>query len=149
MMFFDSLLNSKGFKILLIVICLDCFFGILRAIKQHKLNSSIGIDGIIRKCGMIVATIFIKMIDYLVDLDFLGFIPLGVKEVLNIQNQFGIGSLFALLFIIFEALSVLKNMVICKLPIPKKLQKWLEKALLEFTTEIKEESEEKENEILR
>lgn len=142
MMFFNSLLNSNGFKVLLVVICLDVFFGILRAIKQKKLNSSIGIDGIIRKCGMLVSTIFIKMIDYIVDLDFLGFIPLGVKEVLNIQNQFGIGSLFALLFIIFEALSVLKNMVICKLPIPKKLQKWLEKALHEFTTEIKDESEE-------
>lgn len=142
MMFFNSLLNSNGFKVLLVVICLDVFFGILRAIKQKKLNSSIGIDGIIRKCGMLVSTIFIKMIDFIVDLDFLGFIPLGVKEVLNIQNQFGIGSLFALLFIIFEALSVLKNMVICKLPIPKKLQKWLEKALHEFTTEIKDESEE-------
>lgn len=142
MMFFNSLLNSNGFKVLLVVICLDVFFGILRAIKQRKLNSSIGIDGIIRKCGMLVSTIFIKMIDFIVDLDFLGFIPLGVKEVLNIQNQFGIGSLFALLFIIFEALSVLKNMVICKLPIPKKLQKWLEKALHEFTTEIKDESEE-------
>ena len=142
MMFFISLLNSNGFKVLLVVICLDVFFGILRAIKQRKLNSSIGIDGIIRKCGMLVSTIFIKMIDFIVDLDFLGFVPLAVKEVLNIQNQFGIGSLFALLFIIFEALSVLKNMVICKLPIPKKLQKWLEKALHEFTTEIKDESEE-------
>lgn len=142
MMFFNSLLNSNGFKVLLVVICLDVFFGILRAIKQRKLNSSIGIDGIIRKCGMLVSTIFIKMIDFIVDLDFLGFVPMAVKEVLNIQNQFGIGSLFALLFIIFEALSVLKNMVICKLPIPKKLQKWLEKALHEFTTEIKDESEE-------
>ena len=142
MMFFNSLLNSNGFKVLLVVICLDVFFGILRAIKQRKLNSSIGIDGIIRKCGMLVSTIFIKMIDFIVDLDFLGFVPIAVKEVLNIQNQFGIGSLFALLFIIFEALSVLKNMVICKLPIPKKLQKWLEKALHEFTTEIKNESEE-------
>ena len=88
------------------------------------------------------------MIDYMIDLDFLAFVPMVVKEYFQF-DQFGIGSLFATLFIIFEALSVLKNMVICKLPIPKKLQKWLEKALLEFTTEIKEESEEKENEILR
>lgn len=141
MMFFKNLLNSNGFKVLLVMICLDCIFGILRAIKQRKLNSSIGIDGIIRKCGMLVSTIFIKMIDFMIDLDFLAFVPLGIKEVLHFE-QFGIGSLFALLFIIFEALSVLKNMVICKLPIPKKLQKWLEKALHEFTTEIKDESEE-------
>lgn len=140
MMFFKDLLNSSGFKILIIVICLDCIFGILRAIKQRKVNSSIGIDGIIRKCGMIVATIFIKMIDFMIDLDFLAFVPMVIKEYFHF-DQFGIGSLFALLFIVFEALSVLKNMVICKLPIPKKLQKWLEKALLEFTTEINESEE--------
>ena len=142
MMFFENLLNSNGFKILLVTICLDTIFGILRAIKQRKLNSSIGIDGIIIKCGMIVATIFIKMIDFMIDLDFLAFVPNIIKEYFNF-DQFGIGSLFALLFIIFEALSVLKNMVICKLPIPKKLQAWLEKALSEFTSEINLESEEK------
>lgn len=142
MMFFENLLNSNGFKILLVTIALDTIFGILRALKQRKLNSSIGIDGIIRKCGMIVATIFIKMIDFMIDLDFLAFVPSIIKEYFNF-NQFGIGSLFALLFIIFEALSVLKNMVICKLPIPKKLQAWLEKALSEFTSEINLESEEK------
>lgn len=137
MMFFEDLLNSSGFKILIVVICLDCIFGILRAIKQRKVNSSIGIDGIIRKCGMIVSTIFIKMIDYMIDLDFLAFVPNIIKEYFHFE-QFGIGSLFALLFIIFEALSVLKNMVICKLPIPKKLQAYLEKALSEFTSEINE-----------
>lgn len=142
MMFFENLLNSNGFKILLVTICLDTIFGILRALKQRKLNSSIGIDGIIRKCGMIVATIFIKMIDFMIDFDFLAFVPSIIKEYFNF-DQFGIGSLFALLFIIFEALSVLKNMVICKLPIPKKLQAWLEKALSEFTSEINLESEEK------
>ena len=140
MMFFKDLLNSSGFKILIVVICLDCIFGILRAIKQRRVNSSIGIDGIIRKCGMIVATIFIKMIDFMIDLDFLAFVPLVIKEYFHF-DQFGIGSLFALLFIVFESLSVLKNMVICRLPIPKKLQKWLEKALLEFTTEINESEE--------
>ena len=142
MMFFENLLNSNGFKILLVTICLDTIFGILRAIKQRKLNSSIGIDGIIRKCGMIVATIFIKMIDFMIDLDFLAFVPNIIKEYFNF-DQFGIGSLFALLFIIFVVFSVLKNMVICKLPIPKKLQAWLEKALSEFTSEINLESEEK------
>ena len=131
MMFFEELLNSNGFKILLVTICLDCIFGILRAIKQRKLNSSIGIDGIIRKCGMI---------DYMIDLDFLAFVPNIIKEYFHFE-QFGIGSLFALLFIIFEALSVLKNMVICKLPIPKKLQAYLEKALSEFTSEINESEE--------
>lgn len=95
---------------------------------------------LLENVGMIVSTIFIKMIDYMIDLDFLAFVPMAVKEYFAFE-QFGIGSLFALLFIVFEALSVLKNMIICKLPIPKKFQAWLEKVLLEFTSEIKESEE--------
>jgi phage-related holin len=53
-------------------------------------------------------------------------------------KQIGIGVLFNLLFIVYEIISILKNMVKCKLPIPKKLQSFLEKILNEFTTELKE-----------
>lgn len=47
--FIQSLVDNKEFKVLIIVIALDTIFGILRALKQRKVNSSIGIDGIIRK----------------------------------------------------------------------------------------------------
>ena len=43
-----------------------------------------------------------------------------------------------ILFIAFEILSIFKNMILCKLPIPKKLQQFLENAMKEFTGEIKE-----------
>lgn len=135
--FLQNIISNQEIKVLIIVIVLDTIFGILRAIKEKSLNSSIGIDGIIRKVGMIIAIFFLSMIDFIVDIDLIGFIPETIKEVLHFQKV-GISDLFTLLFIIFETLSIFKNMILCKLPIPKKLQEFLEKAMKEFTTEIKE-----------
>lgn len=138
--YFLTLTNNDGCKILIIVIVLDTIFGILRAIREKKVNSAIGIDGIIRKTGMLIAIFFLTMIDYIVELNLIGFIPEEARNFLKLKNV-GIGDLFNLLFIIFETLSIFKNMILCKLPIPKKLQAWLENIMKEFTTEIKNESE--------
>lgn len=131
----EVILNTKHFQILFIVIIMDCFFGILRAIKQRKLNSTIGIDGIIRKIGMIAGILFLIIINYLVPFDFLGFVPEEMKNFIHIK-EVGIDLLFNLLFIVFEFLSILKNMYLCEIPIPKKFKKYLEKLLKEFTSEV-------------
>lgn len=135
--YLSILINSDGLKILGIVITLDTIFGILRAIKEKSLNSCIGIDGIIRKVGMLISIIFLMAIDTIIHFDLIGFIPDSVKEILNF-GQVGIADLFMILFIVFEILSIFKNMILCKLPIPKKLQQFLENAMKEFTGEIKE-----------
>lgn len=135
--YLSILINSDGLKILGIVITLDTIFGILRAIKEKSLNSCIGIDGIIRKVGMLISIIFLMAIDEIIHLDLIGFIPDTVKEIMNF-GQVGIADLFMVLFIVFEILSIFKNMILCKLPIPKKLQQFLENAMKEFTGEIKE-----------
>ena len=129
--FLNSLATSNSIKILLIVIILDTIFGILRAIREKKVNSAIGIDGIIRKGGMILSVFFFKLIDFILNINLIAFLPESAKNFLNVDS---IGITF--LFIIFEFLSVLKNMIKCKMPIPKKLQSFLEKMLKEFTTEL-------------
>lgn len=136
----SKLINNESLQILCVVIVLDIIFGILRAIKERKLNSCIGIDGMIRKVGMLITIIVLSVIDYLVNIDFIGFIPEEIKTIVNIK-KIGITEVFNLLFIIFESLSILKNMVLCKMPIPVKLQKFLEKVMKEFTEEIKESEE--------
>ena len=88
----------------------------------------------IRKSGMILSSLFLYIIDRLIDINFLGFIPDSFLNLVGIESV-GIGELFGILFIIFESLSVLKNMYKCKMPIPKKLNEWLEKVLTEFTKE--------------
>ncbi len=135
--YLSILINSDGLKILGIVITLDTIFGILRAIKERNINSCIGIDGIIRKVGMLIAVIFLMVIDSIINLDLIGFIPETVKEIMNFKTV-GIADLFMVLFIVFEILSIFKNMILCKLPIPKKLQEVLENAMKEFTGEIKQ-----------
>ena len=132
----EILRKSKCVEVCIIVIIMDTIFGILRAVKQKKLNSSIGIDGIIRKAGMLIALFFFYLIDYIINLNLIGFIPKEVLELLKFE-KIGIGSLFGILFIIFEILSTIKNMAQCKLPIPKKLENYLLKILNEFTEEIK------------
>lgn len=138
--FLYSLINNDSIKILIIVIVLDTIFGILRAIKEKSLNSCIGIDGIIRKTGMLISILFLALIDSIVNVDLIGFIPENVKNVFQF-SKVGISDIFNLLFIIFEILSIFKNMILCKLPIPKKLQEFLENAMKEMTGEIKEKGE--------
>lgn len=133
--FLQNLISNNIFKVLIVTILMDVIFGILRAIKEHKTNSAIGIDGIIRKVGMLVSIICLAVIDYIVNLNFIGFVPETVRQAINL-DKIGLASVFNFLFIIFEFLSILKNMVKCKLPIPKKIQAFLEKALKEYTDEL-------------
>lgn len=138
MEFFNNLLSNDGVKVLIIVIVLDLILGILRAIKERSLNSCIGIDGMIRKVGMLIVIIFLLLIDYIIHFNLIGFIPEIARDVLPLK-EVGIAGVFNLLFIVFEILSIFKNMILCKLPIPKKLQSYLEKIMEEFTSEIKKE----------
>ena len=139
---FISLLNNDGMKVLIVAIVLDLILGILRAIREKTINSCIGIDGMIRKVGMLIVIVFLTIIDTIIHLDLIGFIPETIKETLKL-GKVGISSLFNILFIIFEILSIFKNMILCKLPIPKKLQVYLENIMKEFTGEIKEKEGEK------
>lgn len=140
MRFFNFMIENSYFKVLIICVILDTIFGILRAIREKKINSNIGIDGIIRKVGMLVSIMFFMLIDLILELNLIGFIPEEIRINLGIESV-GISLLFNVLFIVFEALSILKNMIKCKLPIPKKLQQFLEKIFKKFTSELEEGDE--------
>ena len=122
--YFHILVTSPLIKILMIVIVLDTIFGILRAIKEKVVNSSIGIDGIIRKIGMVIAIIFLIAIDVIISVNLIGFLPEDFRSFIHVE-RIGSSDLFMYLFIVFEILSILKNMILCKLPIPKSFQKKL------------------------
>ena len=42
--YYEIMVHNKGVQLLIIFIVLDVIFGVLRAIKEGKLNSTIGID---------------------------------------------------------------------------------------------------------
>lgn len=134
----ELIVNNHSIQLLVMFISLDVIFGFLRSIKEHKTNSTIGIDGIIRKTGMMITIVSTIVIDKMVGIDLIAFIPTELKNYLNIGTC-GITLLFNSLYIIFEILSIMKNMRRCNIPLPAKLNIYLDKLLKEFTDEIKEE----------
>lgn len=125
---------TKFLKLLIVVIVLDCILGTLRAIKEHCFNSCIGIDGLIRKFAMLSTAIGTKVVDNIVKINLIGFIPEEIRNFIHFDYA-GISELFILLFIIYEALSILKNLTRLEIPIFKNSQKWLKDFLSKYTDE--------------
>ena len=127
------------FVILLYAVILDTVLGVLRAVKEHKFNSSAGIDGAIRKVAMMFSVILLMLVDSLVEMNFLFMVPEEYLQYLGI-NKLGICELFCLLFIMYEAVSILKNMTLCGLPVPAKIKHFIQKFLDNMTEELPEEA---------
>lgn len=126
------------FVILLYAVLLDTVLGVLRAIKDHKFNSCVGIDGAIRKVAMLFSVLLLMFIDSIVNIDFLFMIPKEYIQYIGI-SKLGICELFCLLFILYEIVSILKNMTLCGLPVPTKIKKFIQKFLDDMTDELPEE----------
>ena len=71
----DALAHNTIIQLVVIAVVMDTLFGAGRALKQHKFNSSVGIDGAIRKISMLVSLVFLAVIDRLVHINLIGFIP--------------------------------------------------------------------------
>lgn len=135
-----TLLSSNSFvKILLIAVTLDTILGVLRAIKEHKFNSCVGIDGAIRKAGMLLSVGFLMATDVIMHINVLSMVPEEYVQILGIDKM-GICEFFSLLFILYELVSILKNMTLCGLPVPTKIKKWIQKFLDDMTEELPKEA---------
>ena len=126
--------NNVIFYLLIVSILLDVFLGSIRAVKDKSWNSTVGINGILRKTAMIGSSVFLIIVDSILNIDLLFFVP---DEILNFLciNSVGIFELFGIMFILYESSSILKNMVLCGLPIPLKIKKVIEKFLSDMTSE--------------
>lgn len=130
------------FIFLVYAVVLDTILGVLRAIKEHRFNSCVGIDGAIRKAAMMLSVLFLMLLDALVKIDFLFMIPEKYLQYIGL-TRLGICELFCLLYILYEIVSILKNMTLCGLPVPLKLKTWIQKFLDDMTEELPEEVVEK------
>lgn len=136
--------DNKIFKGVLILIVFDCFVGIIRAFKEKKYNSCVGIDGVIRKMCMVVTIVFMRLVDSLISLNLIGFLSPEVREFLNVESV-SVSDFFGILFIMYETVSVLKNMTLCGLP-TKKITIYLRELLSKYTDELPETDEIEEEE---
>lgn len=79
------------FYFLIAWIVIDILTGLLRAIKDRELNSSINFDGLIRKSGELLGVIFLTLVDLYLNTD-------------GLLTKTGVG-----LLIVYETISIVEN----------------------------------------
>src|SRR5690625_1419217 len=86
----DSFIGNI-FYVLLAFIVFDILTGLLRAMKDRKLNSSSNFDGLIRKAGEMLGIVFLTFIDLYLNID-------------GLITKTGVG-----LLILYEVISIVEN----------------------------------------
>ena len=126
--------GSPIVKLVILAVVMDTCFGCIRAIKEHEFNSCFGIDGAIRKISMLASLAFLLVLDQIVHINLIGFIPDAVRAYLPVESV-GVAEFFGLLYIAYEVVSILKNMSLCGLPV-KHLWEAIKKFLSKYTDEL-------------
>lgn len=137
--FIDAAAHNRVIQLVVLAIVCDTIFGVLRAVKEKKFNSCAGIDGAIRKVGMLISLVFMLAIDVLAKVNLIAFIPESVRTYLGLTTV-GVAEFFSLLYIAYEVVSILKNMTLCGLPI-KGIWEKVRAFLTKYTEELPDTDE--------
>lgn len=118
-------------------VAIDTVFGLGRAIKQRCWNSSFGINGAIRKIAMMACITFTVVLDAVCQFNLIKVFHADVVKYLAMIGitHVGFSEFFAILFVAYECVSILKNMYFCGLPVKwvwAKVYKFLHK----YTNEL-------------
>ena len=124
---------SQIIKVVIVAVVMDTVFGCIRAAKEKQFNSCFGIDGL-------VSIAFLLVLDRIVGLNLIGFIPEAVRAYLPVKH-IGVAEFFALLYIAYETVSILKNMTMCGLPV-KRLWQFIQDKLKQYTSELPDSQDE-------
>lgn len=103
-------------QFVVLAIVFDTIFGVIRAIKEHKFNSCVGIDGAIRKISMVISLVFLLIADQIIAVNLIAFVPETIRSYIGL-DAVGLTGFFSLLYIAYEIVSILKNMTLCGLPV--------------------------------
>lgn len=120
-----------------LAVMIDTVFGLGRAIKTHSWNSSVGIDGAIRKISMLACMTFMVVLDAICGFNLIKLFPEEImQQLIRIGlSHVGFAEFFGILFVAYECVSILKNMTLCGLPV-----KWVwaktYKILSKYTDEL-------------
>ena len=100
-------------------VAIDTVFGLMRAVKKHSWNSSVGIDGAIRKISMLACMTFMVALDAICGFNLIKLFPEDIIQFLAVLmiTHVGFAEFFGILFVAYECVSILKNMYLCGLPV--------------------------------
>ncbi len=135
--YLHTLTGNLFVRLVLLCIFLDTALGCLRAVKYKKWNSSVGIDGGIRKVAMVLSVLFLVLVDDMVGVDVLAWVNADTKAVLTSMgiHALGLAEFFCVVYVLYEATSIMKNMLLCGLPLPAGLRERVAKFLDTMTDE--------------
>lgn len=134
--------QNNVIKLVILCVVIDTIFGFLRAVKEKRFNSNFGINGAIRKVGMLISIIALVLVDRIVNLNLIGFVPEQIRNYVSLQHV-GTAEFFGILYICYETVSILKNMTLCGLPV-KKIWIAVRKFMNKYTDELVEYENEEE-----
>ena len=95
---------------------------------------------------MLVCLLALVTVDHIVAVNLIGFIPQEVRAVMAV-DKIGTMEFFAILFVAYEIISILKNMYLCGLPV-KKIWQTVKAFLQKYTDELPTDEEAEEPETL-
>lgn len=84
---------------------------------------------------MVCSILCLSLADGVMNFNLLGFVPENVLQAMNLQRA-GLSEMFGVMFILYEATSILKNMAIIDMPVSKKLNKKIQEWLKKMTSEL-------------
>ena len=143
----ELFMHNRIIQLVVAAVIFDTIFGVIRAAKERKFNSYFGIDGAIRKISMIVSLCGLLVVDYLVRINLIGFVPEQVRTWIGMETV-GAVEFFGLLYIAYEIVSILKNMYLCGLPV-KKVWNTVRRFLSNYTDELPDTDETEQTAELR
>lgn len=135
----ELFMHNKIIQLVVAAVIFDTIFGVIRAARERKFNSCFGIDGAIRKISMIVSLCGLLIVDYLVKINLIGFVPEQVRTWIGVET-IGAAEFFGLLYIAYEIVSILKNMYLCGLPV-KRVWSVVRNFLSNYTDELPDADE--------
>lgn len=136
----ETIQQNNVIKLVILCVVIDTIFGFLRAVKEKRFNSNFGINGAIRKVGMLISIIALVLVDRIMNLNLIGFVPEQIRNYVSLQHV-GTAEFFGILYICYETVSILKNMTLCGLPV-KKIWIAVRKFMNKYTDELVEYEEE-------
>ena len=118
-----------GMTLFVFLMICDILSGIFKAIAQKRgINSTVGTNGLIRKAGVLLALLVFIVMDSLIELNFISFIPNEILEVLKLQqSNIGLSHVMLGFFGLFELVSLFENLGEVGVPLPNFIMKSVER----------------------
>lgn len=120
--------------VLLVVMIIDYATGMFKAWINASLSSRIGLIGILKKVGYLLVVCTAGVVDWLISS---GLDKIGIK----IDLGFYIGVIVVIWFIINELISILENLAIIGVPLPKFLTSLIHKLKVAVEGKVNTEEE--------